>query len=412
MSEKRLSKDQGILLGPYIRQRVYRSCSGCMISGRCLIYQFRKHIGKLSIYKDTNNFIYNIMNRINGIDNNPMSMKKRREEDRPINIIRRCQKENRPVFIAGPMVRYSKLPFRQLVREYKCDIVYTPMILAREFVRNKQARNSDFTSNLEDKPLIVQVGCNNVTDLVRFVEMIEPFVDGIGINCGCPIKEQVREGIGAALMSNKELVSEMVYEVKKRWGDRICIETKIRVHDDINETIEFVKMVEKAGADFITVHGRTKNTRSSQPPNYEKIKIIKENVKIPVIANGDCFSLKDAYKIQELTKCDGIMAVRGLLHNPALFAGFDKCPWGAVEKFWVYSTNYGLPYRLTQHHLSCMMEGLIERKKLTELNECNNLIELLEWFDLNFELKRPEEAGFGQGVAVPVRTDRTEMANL
>ncbi|TID24588.1 hypothetical protein CANINC_003060 [Pichia inconspicua] len=336
----------------------------------------------------------------------------RNPEDKPINIIKRKQQEGKPVFVAGPMVRYSKLPFRELVRDYACDIVYSPMILAREFVRNENARISDFTTNNGDRPLIVQVGVNNITDLLRFVEMIKPYVDGIGINCGCPIKEQVREGIGAALMSNKELVSEMVYEVKKKRGDEICIETKIRVHDDINETIEFVKMVESAGVDFITVHGRTKNTRSSQPANFEKIKIIKDNVKVPVIANGDCFSLKDAYDIIDKTKCDGVMAVRGILSNPGLFAGYDNCPWGAIERFWDYSTKYGLPFRLMQHHLACMMEGLIERKRLIELNESENLIELLEWFDENFELKRPGEIGFGEGVSVPIREDRSNMANL
>lgn len=346
------------------------------------------------------------------IEPNLNYLRKRNEDDKPINIIKRCQKEGRPVFVAGPMVRYSKLPFRQLVRDYKCDIVYSPMILAREFVRNEVARLSDFTTNNTDRPLIVQVGVSNVTDLLRFVEMIKPFVDGIGINCGCPIKEQVREGLGAALMSNKELVTEMVSEVKKRWGDEICIETKIRVHDDITETIEFVKSVENAGVDFVTVHGRTQKTRSSQPANFDKIKIIKENVSVPVIANGDCFSLQDAYDITEYTKCDGIMAVRGILNNPALFAGYDKCPWGAIEKFWDYSTAYGLPFRLVQHHLNCMMEGLIERKQLIQLNECNDLIELLDWFDSKFELKRPGDDGFGLAVSVPKREDRSQMANL
>lgn len=339
-------------------------------------------------------------------------LKPRREEDKPINIIKKCQMENRPVLIAGPMVRYSKLPFRQLLRNYNVDIVYSPMILAREFVRNKQARISDFTTNNDDRSLIVQLGVNNVTDLLRCVEMIHPYVDGIGLNCGCPIKEQVREGIGAALMNNKELVSQMVFAVKEKWGDKICIETKIRVHDDINETIEFVKMVEDAGVDFITVHGRTKNTRSSQPVNLDKIKKIKEIARVPIIANGDCFTIDDVSKIQNFTNCDGVMAVRGILNNPALFAGYEKCPWGAIEKFWDYSTSYGLQFKLIQHHLSCMMEGLIKRKLHIELNECSDLISLLEWFDNNFELKRPGDKGFGLGVSVPIRENRSNLANL
>ena len=75
------------------------------------------------------------------------------------------------------------------------------MILAREFVRNQTARDSDFTTNEKDTPTIaVQFGANNALDLVRAVELIKPYVDDIGCNCGCPIKEQVREGIGACVM--------------------------------------------------------------------------------------------------------------------------------------------------------------------------------------------------------------------
>ncbi|CCH46121.1 tRNA-dihydrouridine synthase [Wickerhamomyces ciferrii] len=330
----------------------------------------------------------------------------RNPENNPIRIIERCRKEGRPVFIAGPMVRYSKLPFRSLVREYNTDLVYSPMILAREFVRNEFARLSDFTTNNYDTPLIVQVGTNNVTDLLRFVEMIHPFVDGIGINCGCPIKEQIREGIGAALMSEPDLVSDMVYAVKQKYGDKVCIETKIRIHPDLNETVKFVQKVEKAGVDFITVHGRTKTTRSSQPANFEAIKLMNESVSVPVIANGDCFSLNDAYEIVKKTKVDGVMAVRGILDNPALFAGYEKAPWGCIEKFWEYSTSYGLTYRLLQHHLSCMLDGRIPKELYKEMMDIKTLAQLIDFFDNNFILKRSNEEGFGTGIEIPFKTQR------
>lgn len=93
------------------------------------------------------------------------------------------------------MVRYSKLPFREICRQHDTDIVYTPMILAREFVRHPFARASDFTTNSLDAPVVAQFGVNNPLDLVRAVDMIRPYIDGICINCGCPIKDQVREGI-------------------------------------------------------------------------------------------------------------------------------------------------------------------------------------------------------------------------
>ncbi|KAH3661690.1 hypothetical protein OGAPHI_006540 [Ogataea philodendri] len=333
-------------------------------------------------------------------------------EDSPLAVIERCRQEKRPVFVAGPMVRYSKLPFRELVRDYKVDIVYSPMILAREFVRNSNARASDFSTNFRDRPLIVQIGANNVTDLLRMIEMIHPYVDGVGLNCGCPIKEQVREGIGAALMSKKELVAEMVAAVKQKYGSSLVIETKIRVHTDVNETIEFVQAVEKAGVDFITVHGRTKNTRSSQPCDFVKIKAVKESVQVPVIANGDCMTLEDAYRIASETGCDGVMAVRGILNNPAMFAGYDKTPWGAIEKFWNLSTAYGLPFRIIQHHLGCMLTGQLSKKLQIELNSTTSLLELLEWFDSNFVLKRPSDPGYGTSVAVQYWQNRQSQARI
>lgn len=325
----------------------------------------------------------------------------------PLSILQNCKKtKGRPAFIAGPMVRYSKLPFRELVRNFNADIVYTPMILAREFVRNDIARLSDFTTNNADRPVIVQVGCNNVIDLLRFVDMIHPYVDGIGLNCGCPIKEQVKEGIGAALMSEPNLVADMVKAVKQKYGSSVVLETKIRIHSDINETLRFVKKVEGSGVDFITVHGRTKNTRSSQPANHDAIKLVKENVSVPVVANGDCFCLEDAYRIAEYTGVDGVMAVRGILANPALFAGYDKTPWMAVEIFLHLATSYGLPFRITQHHLSEMMDKMLPRKVLKEMNEKTNLIDLIDWLDATFYVKRKGEEGFATDVSPPWKNDR------
>lgn len=333
----------------------------------------------------------------------PLNASKRLPSNNPLTVIARCKKQGRPVFVAGPMVRYSKLPFRELVRHYKADLVYSPMMLAREFVRNSNARLSDFSTNAADHPLILQIGANNVTDLVRMCEMVQPYVDGIGLNCGCPIKEQVRDGIGAALMAKKELVADMIRAVKKKFGDKLVMEIKIRVHPDIQETIEFVRCAEEAGVDFITVHGRTKNTRSSVPADFDKIKAIKDHAHVPIISNGDCRSLEDAYRICKDTGCDGVMAVRGVLYNPAMFAGFETTPWGCIEIFWDLATKYGLPFRLIQHHLSCMMERSIPKKLHVELNETTSLVELLDFFDLHFVLHRPGDTGFGRGVEIPYK---------
>lgn len=323
----------------------------------------------------------------------------------PLRILQTINKiQGRPAHVVGPMVRYSKLPFRELVRNFNADIVYTPMILAREFVRNDIARISDFSTNARDTSVIVQVGCNNVNDLLKFVEMMHPYVDGFGINCGCPIREQVREGIGAALMSEPDLVADMVKAVKDKYGDKVCIETKIRIHADLEETVSFVKKVESAGVDFITVHGRTKTTRSSQPANLDAIKLVKDTVNVPVVANGDCFTHDDFERIAKYTGVDGVMAVRGALANPGIFAKYKTAPWSAVEIFFDLAISYGLPYRITQHHLSEMFSSMIPRLYVKEMNEIPNLIDLIDWLDQHFILKRKGVEGFGTDISVPWRT--------
>ncbi|GMM34315.1 tRNA dihydrouridine synthase [Saccharomycopsis crataegensis] len=328
----------------------------------------------------------------------------------PLLIFAECKEQNRPVLIAGPMVRYSKLPFRELVGLYESDFIYTPMILAREFVRHRGGRDSDFTTNLKEQHsrqalsgkkqcLIVQVGANNVTDLLRFVEMIHPYCDAIGLNCGCPVREQVREGIGAALMSDRFKVAKFVKAVKKRWGDKVKMETKIRVHDNVQETIQFVQEVEKAGVDWITIHGRTKDTRSSVPVDLEKIKLVREAIKrVPVVANGDCFKPEDIQRITDYTKVDGVMAVRGVLNNPCLFTMRSEATWGAVERLISSVMEYGLPFQLAQHHVSCMMpKGSAIMNRLNKsLNECTSMVGMLDWFDDNFELRRLRQEGFAE----------------
>ncbi|CAG80011.1 YALI0E26059p [Yarrowia lipolytica CLIB122] len=315
-------------------------------------------------------------------------------ENRIRQVFRERKEQGKTVTVAGPMVRYSKLPFRALVRHFDCDVVYSPMMLAREFCRNQTARLCDFTTNKDDFPLIVQLGGNNAEDMVKAVKMLQPYVDGVGINCGCPIKEQIREGVGAALMTAPDLVAEMVAAIRKECGAEIYVEVKMRIHKDLNDTVHFAKLVEAAGADSISVHGRLVPQRSRTAPNYDGIKIVKDSVDVPVIANGDAFTTTNIEEIVELTGCDGVMAARGILSNPAMFAGYTKTPWRAVELFWDYVTAYGLPYALTIHHFSEMLEAELTRYEKKDLNNCKNMVELINWFDDRFDLKRPGDEDF------------------
>ena len=290
------------------------------------------------------------------------------------------------------MVRYSKLPFRLLVREYGVDVTYTPMILAHEFIRSQIARDSDFTTcSLEREAtsddrahaVIAQFASSDPIEFARAAELIAPWVDGVDLNCGCPQSWALKEGIGCSLMSNPGLVAHMVRAAKARLHPSKSVSCKIRIHKDINETIQWVKTVQGAGVDFITVHGRLRSQRSSTPPDYAAIRTIKMNAKVPVLANGDTYKYSDVKKIAALTGVDGLMAARGILENPALFAGQDSVPIECTHKFLEKAAHYPIPFPLILHHVSEMtghMPGMTKKIRRA-LMECRDLVDLIDFVE-------------------------------
>ncbi|XP_069004072.1 uncharacterized protein [Embiotoca jacksoni] len=208
--------------------------------------------------------------------------------------------------ICAPMVRYSKLAFRSLVRKYNCDICFTPMIVAADFLRSVKARDSEFTTNERDRPLIVQFAAHDAQSLADAACVVAPFSDGVDLNCGCPQRWAMSAGYGACLINKPELVKDMVRQVRNQVDNpNYTASIKIRIHKDLKQTVDLCQKAESAGVSWITVHGRTAEERH-QPVHYEAIKTIKDSVSIPVIANGDIKYLRDVESTHQLTGVDGL----------------------------------------------------------------------------------------------------------
>ncbi|XP_058047737.1 tRNA-dihydrouridine(20a/20b) synthase [NAD(P)+]-like isoform X3 [Ahaetulla prasina] len=224
------------------------------------------------------------------------------------------------VKICAPMVRYSKLPFRTLVRKYDCDLCYTPMIIAADFVRSLKARHSEFTTNQGDHPLIVQFAAKEAQVLADAAGLVSPFADGVDINCGCPQRWAMAEGYGACLINKPQLIQEMVRSVRNQVENpTFSVSIKIRIHEDLKRTVDLCQKAESTGVSWISVHGRSVEERH-QPVHYDAIRTIKDSISIPVVANGDVKSLKDVAGIHQRTGADGV--VRAMTYQWGVVAAF------------------------------------------------------------------------------------------
>ncbi|KAF7732282.1 tRNA-dihydrouridine(20a/20b) synthase [NAD(P)+]-like protein [Apophysomyces ossiformis] len=267
---------------------------------------------------------------------------------------------------------------------YNVDLAYTPMILADVFKNSEFARECDFTTNERDDPVVVQFAANNGVDLAAAAELVAPYVGGIDINCGCPQRWAIQEKIGSHLMSDPETVRDMIRTVKARVD--IPCSIKIRVHPNLKQTYEFVKRAESVGVDFLTVHGRTRYQKSTEPVNFDGIKLVKESVGVPVIANGSIFSLKDVEEMYEKTGVDGVMSARGLLQNPALFAGYESTPWECIEDYVRLALGYGTNTFIFHHHLMFMFEDIMSRAERKTFNTLSSIPAILDHLETHWGL--------------------------
>lgn len=204
-------------------------------------------------------------------------------------------------------------------------------------------------------------------------------------------------------MHKRELVASMITSAQSSlhplgYQDKKTVSVKIRIHKDLRETVDFVRTVQEAGVDFITIHGRMRSTPSSQPVNLEAIKVVAEHCSVPTLSNGDVFTLSDVKAHVEKTGVDGVMAARGLLENPGMFRkdGGEGCSWDVVEVFMNEVARRPIPFKLVVHHLSEMVGSdrsqrgstLLRKEERKEMMACLSMGELIDFLDGVREIRR------------------------
>lgn len=289
------------------------------------------------------------------------------------------------------MVRYSRLEFRALARKYKAELTFSPMTVANSFCRSELARQHEFTTNVEDSPMIVQFAANSSVDFQHATEMVLPYADGVDLNAGCPQRWAMQDGYGSYLLKKPEVIEDMLKAAKRIAPSDFSVSVKVRLLGDLNSTIEFCQQLERMNPTFVTIHGRTPSQKSTSefPVNVEALREIKKHLHIPVIFNGDVDSIEEADKFYEATKCDGMMSARAMLVNPALFAGFKETPVTCVQD-WVnihHQQSRHVTYQTFHHHLVFMMENLVTKSERNHFNELTKKEQCLEFLKEKFAIE-------------------------
>ncbi len=229
---------------------------------------------------------------------------------------------NGKILALSPMADMTDSAFCQVVRQIGgADIVFREMVSSEALVRDneKTLGMTDFVEG--ERPIVQQIFGADPATMAKAAEIVMKHANPevIDINMGCTVYKLTSNFNGAALMKDPELASEIVREMKKVLGDT-PLSVKIRLGWDDPDTFKtFIPVLEEAGADLITMHGRTKAQGYSGVSDWERIRQAKEIATVPFLANGDIHQPEQVWECLEKTGADGVLIARGALGNPWFF---------------------------------------------------------------------------------------------
>lgn len=301
----------------------------------------------------------------------------------------------------APMAGITDYVLRSLVRKYSKNCLLTTEMISSEYLAqtlNGRSGTEILKRDADHSPISYQISGHKPHLMKQAAEFLNNFADMIDINMGCPVKKVVGGQDGAALMRNPSLAADLVKAVKDGTDKPVSVKFRLGYTNDEMNYVEFGQQMQEAGAEFITIHARTRSQMYSGHADWSKIRKLKESIDIPVFANGDITSIENAIDCLELSGADGVAIGRGALGDPTLIGRIEhylhtgeKLPipplkdrvemlkWHLDEEIKLRGENVAIKFmrKFYPYYLSGFENAKVLRSKLVLEEDYNKIIKLL-----------------------------------
>ena len=240
------------------------------------------------------------------------------------------------LLLLAPMEDVSDPPFRALCKEKGADVVYTEFISSEGLIRNAAKSTMKLDIYKKERPVGIQIFGANLDSMLQAVDIVEETKpDIIDINFGCPVKKVVCKGAGAGILKDIDKMEMLTREMAKRTNLPLTVKTRLGWDEKSIKIVEVAERIQDAGAQAITIHGRTRAQMYKGFADWTLISDVKNNqrMKIPVFGNGDVNTPEKAVEMRDKYGLDGAMIGRASIGNPWFF--------NQVKHF--FKTNEHLP---------------------------------------------------------------------